>query len=177
MEPFDKDQKQLLSYLKKVANKRVAKGPFNEFNSLIAELAVCELKNYIWQPSEGYDAISQDGEKIQIKTRMLPQNGKLLQSRISRFGSAKSIKNKQDNYKFDRGNLAVLDGDLEIAEIWDLPVNVIQTRESAQKKRMQKSGNEAARLLGLKFSNFIKQPAQQHYHVDFLSVGKRLGLQ
>ena len=46
-----------------------------------------------------------------------------------------------------------------------------------QKKRMQKSGNEAARLLGLKFSNFIKQPAQQHYHVDFLSVGKRLGLQ
>ena len=63
---LDKNEKNLLCLLKKVAKKRVEEGKqFSEFTGLIGELAVCELEDYNWKPQEGYDAIK-DCKKIQI---------------------------------------------------------------------------------------------------------------
>ena len=151
---FDPNHKRLLSELKKVAKQRVKKGKqFTEFTGLIGELAVCELKDYTWDPQEGYDAKDKYGKKIQIKARRLQTSKNLKDGRLGRFGSAREPC-KTDNYKFCRGILVVLDCDFEIAAIWERDKNEIECLENEDKEKVP--NRKSDKLPGLTVSKFIK---------------------
>ena len=159
---FDPNHNRLLCELKKVAKQRVKKGKqFTEFTGLIGELAVCELKDYTWDPQEGYDAKDKYGKKIQIKARRLQTSKNLKDGRLGRFGSAREPC-KTDNYKFCRGILVVLDCDFEIAAIWKRCREEIECLEDKAKKRKQKPG----KLLGLHVSTFIKDKCHTNCNND-----------
>ncbi len=60
-------QLQLLSDLKQVAQSLGEEGRC--LTDLIGELSACRYLNLKWKPSDGYDAVSKNGELVQIKTR------------------------------------------------------------------------------------------------------------
>ena len=162
---LDENEKNLLSSLKIVAKKRVKEGKqFSEFTGLIGELTVCELQDYEWKPSEGYDAIK-DGKKIQIKARRLQSSRNLKGGTLGRFGSAKKIKDDQgkdneDKYDFDRGILVVLDKEFEIAAIWERDKCEIQCLENEDKEKVRKRKSD--KLPGLTVRKFIENKCHSH---------------
>ena len=156
---------------------------------MIGELAVCQFESkevtldckckpktkdkWLWDPGENYDA-KNESDNIQIKTRRLQTSTNLLGGRMGRFGSAKTIneKDESDKYNFKRGILAVLDYNFKIAEIWEWEVWKIQTLEQDAKKRKQESNGKDKKLLGLNISTFInknnnpKRPIVKQYIHD-----------
>lgn len=122
------EQSSLLRNLKKVARKAGKYGI--ALTSLIGELSVCEKLNLKWQPEEGYDAISADRRKYQVKTRKSwSTKGVNPSGRMGRFGRKKG-------YKFDQGLFVELDDDFEIYRIWQLSKNqIIKLEENEARNR------------------------------------------
>ena len=67
------EQYKLLKNLKKVAIELEENG--KSLTWLIGELSVCQILDLKWEPTEGYDALSNEGEKFQIKTRIIFREG------------------------------------------------------------------------------------------------------
>ena len=59
-------QLQLLDNLKKVAQDLGEEGKC--LTDLIGELSACRCLNLKWKPSDGYDALTKNGDLVQIKS-------------------------------------------------------------------------------------------------------------
>ena len=60
-------QKQLLTSAK---NAGLEIGEYGKaLTNIVGELSLCASQNFIWQPTDGYDALTLDGKRVQIKTR------------------------------------------------------------------------------------------------------------
>ena len=46
-------------------------------SGIIGELSACKILNMTWEPRTGYDAVDQEGKRIEIKTRRDSKNGKV----------------------------------------------------------------------------------------------------
>ena len=112
---LSKDEEDLLSLLRKIANQKVKLyKQFKEFTGIIGELATCQQLGFTWKPSIGYDAIDQNGNQIQIKTRRLQSSSNFRGGRLGRFGR-KNRTDKNEQYDFKSGILVRLDEKCEIA--------------------------------------------------------------
>ena len=59
-------QKQLLTSAK---NAGLEIGEYGKaLTNIVGELSLCASQNFIWQPTDGYDALTLDGKRVQIKT-------------------------------------------------------------------------------------------------------------
>ncbi len=93
---------------------------------LIGELSACQNQNLTWKPSDGYDAVSKDGNSIQIKTRKSwTSEGVNPSGRLGRFG-------RKAGYQFRKGLYNELDQSFEIFGIWEMDVNSIIALESKE---------------------------------------------
>lgn len=118
------NQEQLLYYLKQVALEIGESG--RSLTSLIGELSACTVLNLIWQPREGYDALTTSDERIQIKTRKSWSTQQVNpRGRLGRFG-------KKGRYEFDEGIFVELDNNFEVSHIYLLPRQKIQELETKE---------------------------------------------
>ena len=97
-----------------------------ELTGLIGELSVCNLPELRWDPSSGYDAIDQDGNHVQIKTR-----------RDSKGGTVNSVGTvgKFTNFDFDYALYAELNTEFDVLSIYkierDALLSLIKRKDSA----------------------------------------------
>ena len=117
-----KSQLQLLDILRKVARGLGEEGRC--LTDLIGELSACRYLNLKWEPSDGYDAIAKNGERVQIKSRkswttvIVNPSG-----RLGKFG-------RKAGYKFDKGVYIELDQRFQVSGIWEMDVDEIKELEN-----------------------------------------------
>ncbi len=117
-----KSELQLLDITRKVAWGLGKEG--RRLTDLIGELSACRYLNLKWKPSDGYDAIAKNGERVQIKSRKSWTTVTVNPSgRLGKFG-------RKAGYKFDKGVYIELDQHFEVAGIWEMNVDEIQELES-----------------------------------------------
>ena len=117
-------QLQLLSDLKQVAQSLGEEGRC--LTDLIGELSACRYLNLKWKPSDGYDAVSKNGELVQIKTRKSWTTTSVNPSgRLGKFG-------RKAGYRFDRGVYVELEQHFEISGIWEMDTETIRKLESKE---------------------------------------------
>jgi hypothetical protein len=117
-----KSQRQLLDILKKVARGLGEEGRC--LTDLIGELSVCRYLNLKWKPSDGYDAIAKNHERVQIKSRKSWTTAVVNPSgRLGKFG-------RKAGYKFDKGVYVELDQHFEVSGIWEMNVAEIKKLEN-----------------------------------------------
>lgn len=93
---------------------------------LIGELAACENLDLTWKPSDGYDAITNSGERVQIKSRKSWTTVNVNPSgRLGKFG-------RKAGYKFDKGLYMELDKYFEISGVWEMNVGTIRRLEKKE---------------------------------------------
>ena len=120
---LSKDETILLKLLRKTAIKAGDPGG-REFTGLIGELAACELFGYKWAPHFGYDALTEDGLKVQIKSRKSWTTPRVNPAgTIGKFGP-------KNQYNFDIGILIELDHKFEIIEVWERSMDSIRELET-----------------------------------------------
>ena len=115
------NQKQFVEAAKAVARELGEQGRC--LSGVIGELAACEELDLEWRPSDGFDAVTSEGRRIQIKTRKSWSTEAVNPlGRLGRFG-------RKAGYTFDQGMLVELDSVFEASHIWSLGKNEIQTLE------------------------------------------------
>ena len=84
---------------------------FSPTYTLIGALSVCDLLELRWDPSSGYDAVDQDGNHGQIKTR-----------RDSKGGAINSVGTvgRFTNFDFDYSLYAELDTEFDLLAIYKI---------------------------------------------------------
>ncbi|OGQ81233.1 MAG: hypothetical protein A3F90_14450 [Deltaproteobacteria bacterium RIFCSPLOWO2_12_FULL_60_19] len=115
------NQKRLLEAAKAVARELGEHGRC--LSGLIGELEVCTRLDLGWRPSDGFDAVTKKGRRIQIKTRKSWSTEKVNPlGRLGRFG-------RKAGYLFDEGLLVELDSSFEATGIWQLGKDQIRALE------------------------------------------------
>ncbi len=115
-------QAQLLDNLKKVAQDLGKEGRCLTY--LIGELSACQHLDLTWKPSDSYDAVTESGELIQIKSRKSWTTASVNPSgRLGKFG-------RKTGYKFDRGVYIELEQHFEMSGIWEMDVSEIEDLEN-----------------------------------------------
>ena len=115
------NQKRLVEAAKAVARELGEQGRC--LSGLIGELGVCEKMDLEWRPSDGFDAVTKEGRRIQIKTRKSWSTREVNPlGRLGRFG-------RKAGYLFDDGLLVELDSAFETNQIWQLGKDQIQALE------------------------------------------------
>lgn len=118
------NQQQLLENLKKAAREIGEHG--KSLTSLIGELSVCQLLGLEWRPTQGYDALSKDGQKVQIKTRKSWSTREVNpRGRMGRFGRRKK-------YEFDQGVFVELNQEFEAYKLWQMSKKKIVELEAKE---------------------------------------------
>lgn len=120
------DREQFLRYAKRIA-RRLPSRSVGAFTGIIGELTACDAMHAKWKPSEGFDAVTRNGRKISIKTRVMrkyrdpsPTMGVFRRSRLKR-------------YEFDLGWYVQLNEDFELDGIWESPRRTIAKLQDARK--------------------------------------------
>lgn len=123
---LSQNQQELLVSLKKVANEIGAEG--KSLTGLIGELSVCEILDMEWKPSDGYDCIDKDNEKVQVKTRRDSKGGEVNKvGRLGKFGRKKG-------YQFDYGLYVELDNNWGVKAIYKASKEAIKNLEEKEKQ-------------------------------------------
>lgn len=119
-----KTQVALLDIMKKAAIELKENGRC--LTSTIGELSACRSQNLIWEPSNGYDAKTRAGERVQIKTRKSWSTDHVNpRGRLGKFG-------RKAGYEFETGLYIELDQHFEISGIWTMGVKAIKRLESKE---------------------------------------------
>lgn len=113
-------QKNLLKAAKEAAKELGSRG--KALTGLIGELSVCEDKLMIWEPSDGYDAKTDD-LKVQVKTSRIPNPGETM----GWFGYK-----KKKGYLFDIAVYVELNHNFDVAGIWHMGVDEVKTLEKSE---------------------------------------------
>jgi len=120
-------QLQLNDIAKKVAQELGEYG--KTLSGLIGELSACQILNLKWQPADGYDAISSDGQKVQVKTRKSWSTKTVNPlGRLGKFG-------RKAGYLFQRGLLVELNENFDVSEIWEMSKDKIAELEHKERGR------------------------------------------
>ena len=118
-------QLQLLEVSKKAALELGENG--RRLTDLIGELSACHYLDLTWKPSDGYDALAKNSERIQIKSRKSwTTEGVNPSGRLGKFG-------RKAGYQFDKGIYLELDQFFEISGIWEMPMPKIRELEDKEK--------------------------------------------
>lgn len=117
-------QLQLLYNLKEVAQDLGEEGKC--LTDLIGELSACHYLNLKWKPSDGYDAVTKNGDLVQIKARKSWTTTSVNPSgRLGKFG-------RKAGYHFDKGVYVELERHFEISGIWEMDTDMIKELENKE---------------------------------------------
>ena len=121
-----KAQDKLLEALRKAAREMGSRG--KALTSLIGELAACQRANLRWEPSDGYDATTTSGLRVQIKTRKSWTTERVNPSgRLGKYG-------RKAGYPFDTAMYVELDDQFNLAGIWLTGVDMVRKLEARESK-------------------------------------------
>ena len=120
-------QLQLLDISKKTALELGENGKC--LTDLIGELSACHRFDLTWKPSDGYDAIAKNAERVQIKSRKSWTADSVNPSgRLGKFG-------RKAGYKFEKGWYVELDQSFDVSGIWEMDADAIKMLESKEARQ------------------------------------------
>ena len=99
------------------------------FTGIIGELVACKVMKAKWQPSDGYDAISRQGHRVSIKTRVKRTD----RDPSPTMGTFR--KNKQKKHAFDIAWYVQLKPNFKLDGIWEAKRHTVAKLQTARKNR------------------------------------------